>query len=167
MGGVDFSQIALGKDMGDAYRRAVDEAYAYAGHQDGYNGTISTTDGFVSVDLTLSKFPAARRKIVASAALGISEYDRRFIEPPAKLREYGLRVWKDPLDGTEYVVPKALRPAERGTAVAIHMRLQKRGPAFGYEVRGKEATEIKRTLKAQGRKVYGLKVYRFFGIAAS
>lgn len=46
MGATDFHTTAKGKDAAAAYRAACDEAIRYYGHQDGYNGTISTTSGF-------------------------------------------------------------------------------------------------------------------------
>jgi len=46
MGACDFGQIEFGKTVDDAYQKACDEALYESGH-DAYNGTISTTHGFV------------------------------------------------------------------------------------------------------------------------
>lgn len=46
MGATQFKQRGYGKTADEAYRRACDEAEDEYGHQDGYNGTISTTTGF-------------------------------------------------------------------------------------------------------------------------
>lgn len=50
MGATWFKDVARGASLKDAYNSAVEDARQYAGHQDGYNGTISTTVGLV--DLT-------------------------------------------------------------------------------------------------------------------
>lgn len=57
MGSCNFGNIVVGKfnNEVDAYRNAVKEAIDYAGHRDGYNGTISTTNG-VKLDLTAPKY---------------------------------------------------------------------------------------------------------------
>jgi hypothetical protein len=51
MGACSFKQFEIGKykDMNEAYRTACRRAEEYAGTQDGYNGTISTTVGFALV----------------------------------------------------------------------------------------------------------------------
>jgi hypothetical protein len=48
MGGTDFEDYAFGKTVRDAYDAAVKSAIWEYGH-DPYNGTISTTDGFVEI----------------------------------------------------------------------------------------------------------------------
>ena len=48
MGAHDFQCTARGKNAADAYRNAVDDAIAMYG-QDPYNGTISTTSGFIMI----------------------------------------------------------------------------------------------------------------------
>lgn len=46
MGATQFKEISTGKTADEAYNKACEEAEAEYGHQDGYNGTISTTNGF-------------------------------------------------------------------------------------------------------------------------
>lgn len=53
MGACEFSDISFGKDAQDAYGKAVSEALYEYGHNS-YNGTISTTSGFVEVKLPRS-----------------------------------------------------------------------------------------------------------------
>ena len=48
MGATNFEQIGFGKTVEEAYRNACDEAVWYSGH-DAYNGTISTTHGFIVI----------------------------------------------------------------------------------------------------------------------
>lgn len=50
MGASWFTRTSYGRTMKDAYNIAVDQAEEEYGHQDGYNGTISTTYGVT--DLT-------------------------------------------------------------------------------------------------------------------
>jgi len=45
MGACSFSNRGRGKDMYDAYKKLCDQAEEEYGHQEGYNGTISTTNG--------------------------------------------------------------------------------------------------------------------------
>jgi len=49
MGACTFSNTAYGKTMREAYSDLCEEARDEYGHQDGYNGTISTTHGFRDV----------------------------------------------------------------------------------------------------------------------
>ena len=46
MGACQFKSRYSGKTVEEAYNKACDEAEQEYGHQDGYNGTISTTHGF-------------------------------------------------------------------------------------------------------------------------
>jgi hypothetical protein len=46
MGACQFKVTSYGKTPEEAYKRACEIAEDEYGHQDGYNGTISTTDGF-------------------------------------------------------------------------------------------------------------------------
>lgn len=46
MGACQFKTRSTGKTAQDAYKRACEVAEDEYGHQDGYNGTISTTSGF-------------------------------------------------------------------------------------------------------------------------
>ena len=46
MGATQFKERSTGKTAEEAYRRACEEAEEEYGHQEGYNGTISTTHGF-------------------------------------------------------------------------------------------------------------------------
>jgi hypothetical protein len=45
MGASWFQQVGYGKTLNDAYNSACEEAEVEYGHQEGYNGTISTTNG--------------------------------------------------------------------------------------------------------------------------
>jgi hypothetical protein len=45
MGASWFQQVGYGKTLDDAYKSACEEAEVEYGHQEGYNGTISTTHG--------------------------------------------------------------------------------------------------------------------------
>jgi len=45
MGACSFKNVGRGKTMQEAYKNLCAEAEEEYGHQDGYNGTISTTIG--------------------------------------------------------------------------------------------------------------------------
>lgn len=49
MGACSFTTSSRGKSMKEAYSKACENARDEYGHQDGYNGTISTTRGFNDV----------------------------------------------------------------------------------------------------------------------
>ena len=49
MGACSFQNVGRGKTMQEAYKNLCAEAREEYGHQDGYNGTISTTSGFHDV----------------------------------------------------------------------------------------------------------------------
>jgi transcriptional regulator with XRE-family HTH domain len=50
MGTTTFEDRAGGKSARDAYQKAVEEANAYSGHQDGYSGDIQTVAGYREVE---------------------------------------------------------------------------------------------------------------------
>jgi hypothetical protein len=49
MGACSFTNTGRGKTMSEAYSNLCEDAREEYGHQDGYNGTISTTSGFRDV----------------------------------------------------------------------------------------------------------------------
>jgi hypothetical protein len=49
MGACSFQNVGRGKTMSEAYSDLCEDAREEYGHQDGYNGTISTTSGFRDV----------------------------------------------------------------------------------------------------------------------
>jgi hypothetical protein len=163
MGAHDFTTTSLGKSPADAYNRASEEALYEYGH-DAYNGTISTTNGFVDVSKELAPFSAKRRDVIAQASLGIAEYDPRW----DKIRRGDWQVKHNVTDrfGTQtFLVPKDLRPAERDAAIRLATRygISKWDSCGAYEVTGTLGAKYKKAMG--GRR--GEKVYRFFGWAAS
>jgi hypothetical protein len=62
MGASNFGCIGEGKTMGAAYDNACREATYEYGH-DAYNGSISTTRGFISIDRLFPKGTYAKTKI--------------------------------------------------------------------------------------------------------
>lgn len=160
MGAHDFTDVGFGKTIGEAYASACEQAEFEHGH-DGYNGTISTTNGIVSVDALLRPFSVKRRAIVANAAVGTTPFDPTFDERPKRGDWYRLHA----VNGRTYLVPKDLRPNERDVAVRLSTMVEKWGPALGYEVTGTLGTEMKKRAGFAGRR--GVKAFRFFGLAAS
>ena len=49
MGANEFFTRSRGKDIGDAYQNAVDEAAYEYGHQEGYSGQINCTTGYIDM----------------------------------------------------------------------------------------------------------------------
>lgn len=60
MGACTFQTSAYGKTMSDAYDIACEYALEEYGHQDGYNGTITTTHGFRDVT---SEFKKSKKQL--------------------------------------------------------------------------------------------------------
>ncbi len=60
MGASWFRTTYEGKSLRDAYNNAVEEAENYHGHQEGYNGTISTTH---TLDDLTAKYKASKKKL--------------------------------------------------------------------------------------------------------
>ena len=60
MGACSFRTTQTGRDMGEAYDTACQYASEEYGHQEGYNGTISTTHGFR--DMT-SEFKRSKKEL--------------------------------------------------------------------------------------------------------
>lgn len=60
MGACTFTNTGYGKTMQEAYKELREEAKEEYGHQDGYNGTISTTNGFRDVT---SEFKRSNKSI--------------------------------------------------------------------------------------------------------
>ena len=56
MGAHNITTTSMGVSMADAYRNAVDDALYEEGHNS-YNGTISTTDGFIDKTNEYKKDP--------------------------------------------------------------------------------------------------------------
>lgn len=165
MGASNFETTALGKTMSEAYARACREAEYEDGHN-AYSGTIATTNGVLSIDALLAPFSAARREVIASAAIVAQRHDPQFDGPAVNKRGSWTNWVKVGIYGT-WDIEKAVRPAERETVVRIAgLGIQKWGPCGGYEVTGKKAADYKARAKSYGRNVRGQRVFTFVGWAA-
>lgn len=71
MGAQDFTSIGFGRTVGEAEKNLCDAALREFGHQDGYNGTITTTHfcGVVDFEPT-KKFTKAKLHRFADHVLG-------------------------------------------------------------------------------------------------
>jgi hypothetical protein len=74
MGATWFRQLNSGKTLQDAYKNACDNAEDYAGHQEGYNGTISTTYGVT--DLSVN-FKNSKMKLEAYISSQMERLNKR------------------------------------------------------------------------------------------
>lgn len=173
MGAHDFSDTGFGKDIADAYRATCEQAAYEYGHEP-YSGTIATTSGVIDVSGILAPFSAKRRDVIAYSWGGVEEYDpNNEWQTKPKRGGYSKLVAVPPQPGSgdyrtrQYIVPKDIRPAEVPALVKLAGMVEKWGPALGYEVTGKAATEAKRQSYYNGKAPRGTKVFRFFGIAAS
>lgn len=79
----DTIEVAESQDYRDAYRIACDQAIAECGHQDGYNGTISTTCG-VKLLPTPENINDFIDDVLENGKYGIEKYEKAgCIEVPA------------------------------------------------------------------------------------
>lgn len=77
MGACSFTTRASGNTMSEAYRNAVDDAETEYGH-DSYNGTISTTSGFVDVTQDFKRSGDTLSAFVDKTIDGASKWGRCF-----------------------------------------------------------------------------------------
>ena len=64
MGATNFLTLSNGKTASDAYHAAVLQATAEYGHQEGYNGTISTTNEFVELNSEVFKGLGRKARLI-------------------------------------------------------------------------------------------------------
>jgi len=158
MGATTFRTIATGRTAEDAYNRACEQAEFEYGH-DPYNGTISTTSGFVSIP----KPPRCRATKLASwvfAAQDAHQYDRDieyFSSNENDLTPWERRELKEARSNVK-AAWKKVPEQHRELAVRFCTKIDKFGPAGCIEVTGKEAKSVQRRR--------GEKVFLFFGWAA-
>lgn len=159
MGATNFEDIAFGKTAGHAFRAAYDQAVWEFGH-DGYNGTISTVQGF--------------REFVKPKSLSDDEFEAMVWEfefgGSIKLDLPVRRKFKDDWDRKQYMRDrkminswKKLTVAEQRLIQDASKSIQKWECCVCYKA---DAATEKRH-----REYYGLKgkhgnVYKFFGLAS-
>lgn len=158
MGACDFMTTISGKDATDAYRKACERALSEYGHQDGYNGTISTTEGFCMVRTSAKELKADIDAKVARARAELKRLGRgkatKWERENLQRRIKGLQATKKNLKANPWSVMDAL--------IALD-RFEKWGAAGCIEVTGKAAREWK---ARRGLKGTRQKVFVFGGLAA-
>jgi len=84
MGACTFTNTWQGRTMKDAYSDLCDSAQEEYGHQDGYNGTISTTHGFRDVTSEFKRSKKTLRDFISERLdkLGKRECEAICIEEP-------------------------------------------------------------------------------------
>jgi len=166
MGACEFIQTAVGKDLQDAYRGAVERAEFECGH-DSYNGTISTTHG---VALVREDFAALRARLAREVEAAKSAVRR------AKAARKGLRGderWRascavedaearlaDVRDAKKALKRDAFSMAR---ALLLLGEAEKWGSALAIELTGKAARVVKAN---KATKTRGLRAFVLFGMAA-
>jgi hypothetical protein len=181
MGAHSFTTVEFGRDIRDAYRRACDRAEYDFGH-DPYNGTISTTRGVREFELPTGRLDWQK---VVDAAFAVSDargYDKKWIDwdrlvanrAPLKPKRSDFAAdaeWRYREAVCDWEEKKRLRadlralnPAGRRLAIRIGSEIEKWGPAVGFALRGKQATDMRKRMGMQGRRG---SVYVLFGMAAS
>jgi hypothetical protein len=169
MGAHTFFDAEFGTDAADAYVAAVNIAYREYGERDGYNGTISTTNGFFRVvkpkSLTDNEFTEA--VLWAQTDMESSMWDDPENVPVLKQR----RKFYTDGDRNYYKRQRALLTkwkrlsrAERKVITDTAIAVQKWGPCVAWRADRRQETTY--------RERYGLKgkrggLWHFFGWAAS
>lgn len=152
MGADQFSDIGLGKDANEAFRRIVEDARYMYGHG-GYTGTIAEKDGFVNLGQLGRDYVNKVEGFIFDVQM--ASYD----EWDEKTKRYVVDQKKKQRAINK--VPEAIR-AQVLKAIPIHD--DKWGPAVCFEVVGTKAAEIK---ARHGRKGTHDKVFIFLGMASS
>jgi hypothetical protein len=158
MGACDFMVTITGKDAADAYRKACQDAEAEYGHQDGYNGTISTTSGFSMVRTSAKELKAEITAKVARLRVRLQRLGRgkatKWERADLQREIKGLLATKKNLKANPWSVMDALIAMDR---------FQKWEACGCIEVTGKAAREYK---ARRGMKGTRQKVFVFGGLAA-
>lgn len=172
MGAWLTTQTAAGKTAAEAHSRALADAQAEYGHQEGYSGAINSKHGFIEIALpprmTFAKLEALLSE--AEDAMQDVESAKYAIEGNRPGGFYhGSRGWKGRLNKAEAALRKAqakqARVEKKAGALAprlsglVEAYQDKWGPALAVELKGAEAKRYA-SLKRRGEKIY-----KFFGYA--
>lgn len=168
MGSHTFTDQGFGRDAADAYVAACNAAYAEYGHRDGYNGTISTTDGFFTVtkpkSLTDAEFSNAI--VWAQSDMESTMWDFVANVPVLKQRRKfasdGDRAWYQ-RERALLTKWKRLSSADKKVITDTAIAVRKWGPCVAWRADRRQETTY--------RERYGLKgkrggLFMFFGWAA-
>jgi hypothetical protein len=170
MGATTFRTTSLGRDVGDAYRQAVDHARWESGHG-GYTGTIAEKSGYVLYEIPQGvRCSASRFADLVNEAAYLAETN----DLTEDLEYYRSRLTKTEIRKREAEIRKeeklrnrffaSLNPAlARVVKEAAPVYDDKWGPAVAIEVKGKDAVEVK---KYAGRKGTHDRVFLFCGYAS-
>lgn len=170
MGGHNFETYALGKDAADAYSKAYDRALYEHGH-DPYNGTISTTHGFVPLTV-----PGVKSRDLIDIVWQLEYTPDAFDQAPARLRS-GAQDWERRNKEKErrlYGIWQRLPWKDRQAVKQAASMIEKWGDCVAVELTGSELTAARKTYgpkvykdgQWQSKRTYD-KVFVFIGIAAS
>lgn len=172
MGAWLTTQTAAGKSAAEAHSRAVADATAEHGHQEGYSGAINSKHGFIEIALP-PRMTFAKLEALLSDAEEISQNIQYWRDEIERYRPggwlHGKRGWKGNLKKAEAQLRKTeaqmARIEKRAGALAprlggiVEAYQDKWGPALAVELKGAEAKRYA-NLKRRGEKVY-----KFFGYA--
>ena len=103
MGATDIYTSTRSTDMRSAYSKLCEEAEREYGHQDGYNGTISTTSGFIDKTSYFNQLIGDRRK----TKKWLSECRIKFEEEAIEKTDKWGAVW-----GIEVPSPKSTKKSK-------------------------------------------------------
>ena len=126
MGATDFATTAYGKTAADAYRSACEDALHENGH-DPYNGTISTTSGFVEIPVSVFKGLTAKARYDILIFLAINEPNGLFLATKA------LSIRAARATHTEHIYKKfrSFSPARRALVERLLLTYGKEGEKWG------------------------------------
>lgn len=168
MGAWAFTDEAFGKDATEAYGRAVSDALIGYGHQDGYNGTISTTAGFFTVvkpkSLTNGEFTQAI--VWAQSDMESTMWDFALNVPVLKQRRKFASEQHRTLYQSERALLtkwKRLTADEKKVIMDTAIAVQKWGPCVAWRADRRQETTHRERFDLKGKRG-GL--WYFFGWAA-
>lgn len=142
MGATWFQDMYTGKSLSDAYNNAREEAEGMYGHQEGYNGTISTTHGVT--DLTVN-FKNSKKKL--------EDYISDQVERLNK-RECAAICVREPVDNKNKTKSQVTNLVTKGTkkwvlkyTVGLH---SDDGPLGSYDTKGEAVEKARKYTEMTG-----------------
>jgi hypothetical protein len=147
MGACTFTNTGYGKTMRDAYSNLCEDAQEEYGHQDGYNGTISTTHGFRDVTSEFKRSKKTLRDFISERLdkLGKRECEAICIEEPkGNTNKVKSQVKHNVEKGTKKWVLKYIVKDYYGTTIGSK---DTKGDAVNLARAHTEKTQLKTTIE--------------------
>lgn len=146
MGSQSFQTYSRGKTAKEAYQRAVDDAEAMYGHQEGYSGEINSSAGYKDVT---SAFKASKKPLV--------EYIRERMEVLTKFEGAEAICIEEPVTNKNKIKTQVEHIVEKGTKKWVLKFVAKsdyKGSIGSYRTKGEAVTAARKYTEQSGNSSY-------------